>query len=287
MRRSILAMTILFAAALAAEAAAPILGPVDPDGLRPGDRFQECDACPTMVSIPQGRFVMGAPKGEPWSDEQEEGPRHEVSVPRFAMGETEVTFDQWAACLAEGGCGGYEPEDRGWGRGALPVIFVSWQDAQAYVAWLNGKVEGEPYRLPSESEWEYAARAGTTTTFSFGETIDTDFANYNGNHTYGRSLTGEHRKQTVAAGSLPANDFGLHEMHGNLWEWNQDCWHWTYEGKPVDGSARITGDCSEAVLRGGSWTDRPKDLRSANRYYLPRDGRYFKVGFRVARTLVE
>ena len=144
-------------------------------------------------------------------------------------------YDEFAAATGRGLSG-----DEGWGRGHRPVINVSWDDAQAYVAWLSQRT-GKPYRLPSEAEWEYACRAGTTTPFYFGPTISTDQANYHGNYTYGSGQEGVYRKQTVPVGSFPANAFGLHDMHGNVWEWCADVWHDSYEGAPVDGSAWVEG----------------------------------------------
>ena len=173
-----------------------------------GDEFKDCDDCPTMVEIPAGSFQMGHPKEEePWLTI--ESPQHEVTIPApFAVGKFEVTFDEWDACVSGGGCNGrpsegngYRPDDEGWGRGRSPVINVSWNDATSYVTWLSSKT-GESYRLLSEAEWEYAARAGTTTPFYFGETITTDQANYDGNETYADGPKGEYREQTMPVGSF-------------------------------------------------------------------------------------
>jgi formylglycine-generating enzyme required for sulfatase activity len=145
---------------------------------------------------------------------------------------------------------------------------------------------GKPYRLPTEAEWEHAARAGTTTPFSFGETISTTQANYDGRRYYGRGSKGEYRRQTVPVGSsLPANPWGLYEVHGNVWEWVEDCWHESYQGAPQDGRAWVEASCTERVFRGGSWYNSPKDLRSASRTRSRPDNRYTDLGFRVARTL--
>ena len=189
-----------------------------------------------------------------------------------------------------GGCASNRnPNDWGWGRESRPVITVSWDDAQEYVDWINGQVSGSPYRLPSEAEWEYAARAGTTTAFAFGETISTDQANYNGDSTYGIGSKGSHRRQTVAVYDLDAaNAWGLRHMHGNVYERVQDCWHESYAGAPTDGSAWMAedgGNCWSAILRGGSWNVSPQDLRSADRYGSRRGLRLGVVGFRVGRTL--
>jgi formylglycine-generating enzyme required for sulfatase activity len=164
------------------------------------------------------------------------------------------------------------------------VINVAWEDAAAYCAWL-GQRTGQAYRLPSEAEWEYACRAGTTTPFWTGATISTEQANYDGNFAYGPGGTGVYREQTTPVDSFAANAWRLHDMHGNVWEWCQDCWHESYAGAPWDGSAWLQGDCSLRVVRGGSWVDRPRVLRSANRGRLEPHDRHYFLGFRAARTL--
>jgi formylglycine-generating enzyme required for sulfatase activity len=241
------------------------------------------DACPEMITLPAGRFMMGAPKGEEGSDDNER-PRREVTVPVFALGRCAVTFAQWDAAR-QAGAKLPHPADRDWGRGDRPVINVSWHDAQAYCAWLNDRLglRTGGYRLPSEAEWEYACRAGTQSPFSFGATISTDQANYDGNYTYGRGRKGTYRNQTVPVGSLPANDWGLHEMHGNVLEWCEDGYG-TYP-------ANLTGACplhkdneKRRVLRGGSWSYFPGVLRSARRLRDAPENRDDVVGFRVART---
>ena len=264
---------------------APIDPPPPPIILPPGTVFRDSDAawCPELVVIPAGSFTMGSPADEPERFDNE-GPQHEVHVPSFAVGRYAVTFAEWEACVSDGGCNGYRPEDRGWGRGRRPVINVSWEDAQAYVTWLSEKT-GQGYRLLSESEWEYAARAGTTTPFHTGATITTDQANFDDNFTYNGSAKGEYRRETVAVGSFPANRFGLHDMHGNVWEWVEDCYHDNYSGAPADGSVWTSGKCEKRVLRGGSWSDGPDHLRSAIRIWSTPDDRDFDIGFRVARTL--
>ena len=170
-----------------------------------------------------------------------------------------------------------------------PVINVSWEDAQTYLAWLNARLglleRADAYRLPSEAEWEYACRAGTTTPFSFGETISPDQANYDGNHLYGAGKKGVYREKTMPVGSFPANGFGLHEMHGNVWEWCADAWNENNAGAPDDGSAWLTGAASARVVRGGSWLNYPRYLRSAFRLGRPATSRNDRIGFRVARTL--
>ena len=255
-----------------------------PDGGQVGETFRDCAACPLMIEVPPGSFTMGSPSGEEGRD-SDEGPQHEVRIGyRLAVGVYEVTFAEWDACVSAGGCNGYRPNDRGWGRGQRPVIYVSWDDAQSYVAWLSNTT-GHAYRLLSESEWEYVARAGTSTPFHYGATISTDQANYNGNYTYGSGRKGVDRRQTVPVGSFPANAFGLHDVHGNVWEWTQDCWNGSYSGAPSDGSAWESGNCGRRVLRGGSWGSAPRLLRSAYRDRNNADVRGSSYGFRVSRML--
>ena len=252
---------------------------------KPGRVFRDCETCPEMVVVPAGSFMMGSPSSEE-GRKDDEGPVHRVTIPAaFAVGKYEVTFSEWEACVAGGGCDGYLPDDLHWGRGQRPVLEVSWEDARSYVGWLSRKT-GKQYRLLSEAEWEYSARAGTTGPFHFGSTISTDQANYNGNDTYGSGRRGLFRKKTVPVGSFPANGFGLHDMHGNVSEWVEDCWHDSYLGTPSDGSAWTTGgECSKRVLRGGSWYFLPRILRSAVRYWNSTGDRYDGIGFRVSRTL--
>jgi formylglycine-generating enzyme required for sulfatase activity len=251
--------------------------------LVPGTVFRDCRACPTMVVVPAGSFTMGSPpeEKERW---KYEGPQHRVTIDKpFAVGKYEVTFGEWDACVKAGICK-HRPNDNGWGRGRRPVMNVSWDDAKLYAAWLSS-LTGNKYRLLSEAEWEYAARAGTTTPFSTGETISTDQANYNGNYVYGPGRKGINRGKTVAVGSFPANRFGLHDMHGNVWEWVEDCWNESYQGAPVSGEPWFVGDCRSRVLRGGSWYYAPWFLRSAFRFWNVPSYRYNFLGFRLARTL--
>ena len=250
----------------------------------PGDTFRDCGHCPVMVVVPAGTFMMGSPMSEAGRGVNE-GPVHEVRIGyQFAVGVYEVTFGEWDACVSGGGCGGYRPSDAGWGRGSRPVIKVSWEDARAYVDWLRRET-GKGYRLLSESEWEYVARAGTRTPFHTGSTISTGQANYNGNFTYGSRRKGRYRRKTVQVGSFPANGFGLHDVHGNVYEWVEDCYTGGgYAGAPDDGSA-WEWNCDWRVLRGGSWGLEPWNIRSANRYRNPAGSRIIIAGFRVARTL--
>ena len=250
---------------------------------KPGDTFRDCPECPEMVVIPAGSFVMGSPANEP-GRYLDEGPRHRVTIRReFAFGRYEVTFAEWDTCVHAGGCRN-RPRDNGWGRGNRPAINVSWDEAQEYARWLSRKT-GHAYRLSSEAEWEYAARAGTTTAFHFGDRISPAQANYDGNFSYDDGPKGIYRKQTVAVGSFPANAFGLHDLHGNVSEWVEDCWSDSYLGGPSDGSAWTTKICARRVLRGGSWNYGPGGLRAANRYGNFSVGRGVNTGFRIARTL--
>lgn len=256
-----------------------------------GEVFRDCEECPEMVVVPSGDFLMGSPEDEEGRDD-DEGPRHRVHLKAFALARTEVTFEQWEACVSDGGCRtNAKPDDEGWGRGERPVINVSWRDAQTFIDWLNGKVEGNPYRLPSEAEWEYAARAGTQTPFAFGETISTAQANYDGNAVYRDGKKGEYRGRTLEVGALSAeNSWKLRHMHGNVWEWVEDCWHDDYRGAPDDGSAwrdEHGGDCSRRVLRGGSWNEYPRILRAANRLANEPEKRITGLGFRPAKTLLK
>jgi formylglycine-generating enzyme required for sulfatase activity len=254
--------------------------------LPPGRAFRDCAECPEMVVVPAGSFMMGSSPAEIDALVKEfrsenfrsEGPQHRVTIAKpFTVGRFEVTFAEWDACVADGGCK-HRPNDKGWGRGRRPVIDVSWHDAKEYAAWLSRKT-GRIYRLLSEAEWEYAARAGTTTRYAFGDTIGKSEAQYS------EEYLGSAGK-TVEVGSFPANKFGLHDMHGNVAEWVEDVWHPNYEGAPTDGSVWQGGDVSRRVLRGGSWYDEPPIiLRSAIRYGNHPVVRYYGIGFRLARTL--
>ncbi len=249
-----------------------------------GETFRDCADCPEMVVIPAGSFMMGSPAGEAGRYD-DEGPRHRVTIPRaFALGKYEVTFAEWDACVRGGGCS-HRPMDLYWGRGNRPVMNVNWDDAKEYMRWLSRKT-GRDYRLPSEAEWEYAARAGTTTATHFGYRISPSQANYNGNYSYNGGPKGVYRQQTVAVGSFPANAFGLHDVHGNVWEWVEDCWNESYRGRPPsDGSAWTTGTCTPRVLRGGSWVYSVFDVRADYRFRNSTGYRDYDLGFRIARTL--
>jgi formylglycine-generating enzyme required for sulfatase activity len=249
-----------------------------------GESFKDCPDCPEMVIAPAGSFTMGSPESEPerFSDE---GPQHKVTIGKpFAVGRFAVTFAEWDACVSAGGCGGYRPSDSGWGREDRPVINVSWDDAQTYVKWLSGKT-GKTYRLLSEAEFEHAARAGTAMPFWWGSSITPDRANYNGNYVYaGGGQKGEYRQKTMPVKSFKPNPWGLYQVHGNVWQWVQDCYVDSYRDAPRDGlPIKKTSGCSR-VLRGGSWGNNPWLLRAARRVRFVAGGRYDYVGFRVART---
>ena len=258
-----------------------------------------------MVSIPSGTFEMGAlnPSGY-----LKELPVHTVTVQPFQLGKYEVTFAQWDTCAADGGCEGFQPYslgwdlgnrpyDEGWGRGDRPVINVSWEDAWDYIDWLNDKTGGN-YRLPTEAEWEYAARAGSTTLYSWGNDFGRKRANCV-NQSKGSpvnvylmrdfdEICHDRWKYTAPVGKFKPNAWGLHDMHGNVWEWTQDCLHPDYEGAPDDGRAWIRGgDCRARIVRGGSWDEGAHHLRSSYRGRLKRTSRRFNLGFRLARDIAD
>jgi formylglycine-generating enzyme required for sulfatase activity len=248
--------------------------------LKRGDPFKECAKdCPEMIVVPAGKFMMGSPVNENGRSPNE-GPQHLVTIASpFAVSKFDVTFADWIACASVGVCpreGG--ANDNGWGRGDRPVINVNWDDAQAYVAWLR-EMTGKKYRLLSEAEWEYAARAGTTTAFYWGNELDVKNANC---HRCENQWSG---LKTSPVGKFKPNRFGLFDMAGNVWQWVQDCWNADYIGAPSDGRPWATGNCEKRVVRGGSWYYYPADPRSAYRYGDKKDDRNYNTGFRVGRTL--
>lgn len=232
--------------------------------------IRDCPGCPELALIPAGTLTMGATDGFVF-----ETPVHEVTISKpFFIGRREVTFDEWDACVSEGGCE-YRPGDRGQGRGSRPAADLAWTDLKPFLAWLSRKT-GKTYRLPTEAEWEYAARAGTKTSFYWGNAIEKDRANCAGCDTQARN-------QTVAAGSFPPNHWGLFDMAGNAAEWVEDCWDESYKAAPTDGSAFTKPDCRERVLRGGSFNNDQRFVRSAARFKYDFDVRYYTNGFRVVR----
>ncbi len=251
--------------------------------------FRDCPGCPEMVVVPAGEFLMGSPESERGRG-KDEGPQRKVTFAQpLAVGKFEVTFAEWDACAAENGCK-HKPGDETWGRGRRPVINVSWEDAKEYVAWLTKKT-GKPYRLLTEAEWEYAARGVTSASgphppFSTGQTINYRQANYDANFKYGvGGQQGVYRQKTTDVGTFPKNAFGLHDMHGNVWEWVEDCYRDSYAGAPTDGSAVKSPACSLRILRGGSWNYYPRLLRAAYRYASAPGVRTEYTGFRVARAM--
>jgi formylglycine-generating enzyme required for sulfatase activity len=236
-----------------------------------------------MILIPGGSFLMGSPEDEP-EREEVEGPQHWVTVPSFFMSRYPITQAQYQAIMGENPSdfkGDVGEASRNENR---PVENVSWHEATAFCNHIAQQSD-RPYRLPTEAEWEYACRSGTTTPFYFGSTITPDLANYDGNYTYNDGPEGEYREETTPVDYFGiANGFGLCDMHGNVWEWCQDHWHDTYEGAPPDGSAWIDPEASEdalRVLRGGSWYSNPRDCRSASRDFDDAGERFNSYGFRV------
>jgi len=258
------------------------------------------DLALTLLWVPPGRFWMGSPQSEP-EHHASEGPQHLVQLQGFFMGQTPITQAQWRAVA------GWEPrEGERWGRelkpqpshfqkGAAaqffkdeastdgrPVEGVSWDDAMEFCSRLSQR-RGRTYTLPSEAQWEYACRAGTTTPFAFGETLSDQLANYNASYTYGNGLKGTYRKQTTPVGMFPANAWGFKDMHGNVLEWCLDHVHEGYEGAPEDGSAWLSEDGVDRQLRGGSWDYNPWNCRSASRntlFFLLGEATHV-LGFRV------
>lgn len=265
--------------------------------------FKDCHGGPEMVVVPAGEFTMGSPETEPERGASE-GPAHTVAIARpFAVGRFAITRGQFAAFVeatghkAEGGAYIWAASRWRFDANACwrnpgfaqdddhPVVCINWNDAKAYAAWLSQRT-GQTYDLMSEAEWEYVARAGTSTTFWWGTTISPEMANYDGNHAFkGGGATGEWRRGTVAVGSFEANPWGLYQVLGNCWEWTQDCWNNNYGGAPGDGSAWATGNCTVRVVRGGSWFAVPQGLRCATRYSYITAGRYSLQGFRLRRSL--
>lgn len=263
---------------------------------QPLQQFQDSLAIgglgPKMVVVPAGEFMMGAPPDEPMSFDAER-PVHKVTIRKpFAISQYEITFAEFDRFVEA--TGHRRPSDKGWGkahwgRTDTPVFDITWHDAQQFVEWLSEQT-GKHYQLPSEAQWEYAARAGTTAPFNTGDCIHTDQANYHGQYEYSDCPTTEvYFGKALPVGSYLPNAWGLYDVHGNIFEWIRDCWHAHYEGAPADGSAWMDEgdnvDCNRRVIRGGSWSGRPLDLRSA---YRARNDANFKsifIGFRVVREL--
>jgi formylglycine-generating enzyme required for sulfatase activity len=270
----------------------------------PGDTFQECRACPSMVVVPAGEFMMGSPADEP--ERRDNEPQHRVTIARaFALSATPVTWDQWEACVRDRWCEGAaidtalreNPDGTAnenyadYGRGTRPAVGMNWYDAQNFAGWLNWKTgEDDMYRLPSEAEWEYAARAGTTSAYPWGTALDYGYGNF-GQRETGLAGFAEGRdtwvNETSPVASFPANAWGLYDMHGNIFEWVQDCYEADFAHAPADGSASTEGNCANRVFRSGTFTSNPYMQRSARRgapYPATTRGRNY-LGFRVAKTL--
>ncbi|HET9688781.1 MAG TPA: formylglycine-generating enzyme family protein [Pseudolabrys sp.] len=244
---------------------------------KPGSDFKECaNGCPVMIVIPAGKFIMGSPENQ--SDrEPSEGPPHEVTITKpFAVSKFEVTFEEWDACVAAAACPRVPDH---WGRGTMPVINASWIDAKQFVAWLS-QLTGADYRLLTEAEWEYAARAGAKTRYSWGDQPREGNANCDG---CGSKWD---LRQTAPVGSFNPNSLGLYDMHGNVWEWVEDSWHENYDVTPKDGSAWLQGDDPNyRIIRGGSWRNESEHVRAAARFKRNVNVRFDTLGFRVARTM--
>ena len=272
--------------------------------LKVGDEFQDCNQCPTMVVVPAGSFAMGSPETEPFRDPDET--LHTVTFAKpFAVAKFTITWDQWEACSRDKWCEGRDMEvalrsdlQGKWmqnyvdhGRGNRPVVGVSWWDAQDFVGWLNHKTGSDKYRLITEAEFEYAARAGTTSAYPWGNEPDHNYANFGKAEGEGLGGKAEGRDvwvdQTSPVGSFPANNFGLYDMNGNVFQWVEDCYEKDATKLPTDGSAVKTGNCAVRVMRSNSFTSNPHTLRSANRagQYPPTlRGRNY-LSFRIAKTL--
>lgn len=267
---------VVVAALLFAPAVAAVAQSLAGDAPQPGESFADPLSSggqgPEMVVVPAGSFSMGCVSGLDCYDDEK--PVREVTISQpFAVSKYEITFEDYDRFSAPDAL-----DDEGWGRGRLPVMRVSWNDASDYVAWLSAQT-GESYRLLSEAEWEYVARAGSATKYSWGNSIGSNRANC-----YGCGSQWDY-EQTAPAGSFEPNAFGLYEVHGNVYEWVEDCWNGSYEGAPADGSAWTSGDCERRVVRGGAWDDFPDDLRIALRVGTSADRSDGYYGFRVARTL--
>ena len=244
---------------------------------QPGALIRDCDECPELVVVPAGAFRMGDLSG---GGDADEGPVRTVTIPRaFAVARYETTFAQWDACAASGACR-QGVSDIGFGRGARPVILVTREEAQAYAGWLS-RLTGKSFRLPSEAEWEYMARAGSETKYPWGNDIGRGRANCD---ECGSRWDDD---RTSPVGSFPANAFGVHDAVGNVYEWVADCGRSSYDGAPSDGSVGGRDDrtCKLSMMRGGSWVSLPRASRPANRVRIPAGYQDINIGFRVARNL--
>ncbi len=269
-------------------------GQTQAQNLTPGRTFRHCQNCPEMIVLPTATYQMGADPQDRQARSREK-PRHNVRLDTpLAVGRSEVSFAQWEACVAQGGCRHYQPRDNGWGRDNHPVIYVSWRDATAYVDWLQKKT-GKPYRLLFEAEWEFAARAPVSVgpRLASAQSVrlhrtpkpDAQFVNFDGSTTYIKGRAGLYRGKTVTITQLKANRFGLYNMRGNVSEWVQDCWFASHKGAPSSSAARQKNNCQSRVVRGGSWYDEPSALRFSARHPRDANTRLNIIGFRVALPL--
>jgi formylglycine-generating enzyme required for sulfatase activity len=246
--------------------------------LRPMDQFKECESCPEMIVVPAGQFIMGAHENEPGST-PDERPQHQISFTQsFSAGRYAVTFDEWDACVAAMGCS-YRPPDQNWGRAKQPVINILWDEAKEYVAWLSRKT-GRPYRLLSEAEREYITRAGTSSAFWWGD----DFKPLQANSAHPADHSQPTFARTVPVNSFAPNPWGFFQVHGNVYDWVEDCGNDSYKNAPSDGSAWMEGNCNVHMLRGGAFSRRPETLRSAARLWSGGTNRMVYMSVRVART---
>jgi formylglycine-generating enzyme required for sulfatase activity len=304
MNRTPLTIGILAGLSLALHLSTASAQPASGGNPGPGDTFSECRNCPEMIVLPAGSYAMGSPEDEALRRDNET--LHTITFARsFAIATTPVTWDQWEACVRDGHCDGIavetaltslpngepNPDFTDFGRGTRPVVGVSWYDAQAFVGWLNAKTgEDDAYRLPSEAEWEYAARGGTGTAFPWGSELDYDYGNFG---TDGEGLGGKAEgrdvwlAETSPVASFPPNAFGVYDMHGNIFEWTEDCYEADRTDAPADGSANKQGNCANRVFRSGTFLSNPYMQRSARRgapYPSTLRGRNY-LGFRVVKTL--
>jgi formylglycine-generating enzyme required for sulfatase activity len=303
-QRRLVTIALMIVASTAFEAADSPKASKTAAAMKAGQTFKECRNCPEMIVIPAGSFVMGSPASEA-NRRDNEGQQKVTFARPFAVGRTEVTWDQWEACVRDRGCDGMaietalrsketgepNPDFVDWGRGTRPVVGVNWFDAQAYVGWLNRKTgSDDAYRLLSDAEFEYVARAGTTTAYPWGEKLDHNYGNFGiegpglGGKAEGRDVW---LAQTAPVASFPPNAFGVYDMHGNIFEWVEDCYEADRAHAPADGSANKQGNCANRVFRSGSFISNPYMHRSAKRqapYPSTRRGRNY-LGLRVAKTL--
>jgi formylglycine-generating enzyme required for sulfatase activity len=246
--------------------------------LRPMDHFKECESCPEMIVVPAGQFSMGASENEPGST-PDERPQHQVSFTQsFSVGRFAVTFDEWDACLAAGGCS-YRPSDQNWGRGKQPFTNLLWDEAREYVGWLSRKT-GRSYQLLSEAEREYVTRAGTSSAYWWGG----DFAPLQANSAHPTDHSQAMLTRALPVDSFAPNPWGFFQVHGNVYDWVEDCRNDSYENAPSDGSAWMNGNCEVHTLRGGTFSRRPEALRSAARLGSGGTNRIIYMSVRVART---